>query len=188
MLNFIKSWLNKVNNHNNYYLEISLGKFLDIDIFDTKISLEEFQKLKKKFVSKLGSKKNFKTIKTKIYYQNNLFLYINDQFQPKCFKEILLDHKMFNNNKSYDFNVKISNKQMISVENFQTLFKYHNENFKIIESYNIQNKFFFNFVENYENKNKFYTIHILLTKKNGKIPIIINTLQNILQNYLQIPF
>jgi len=176
---YLENTIPKLNNQNNIYLEISFGKKYSDRIFDTKIKKDKINKIKQKLQSILFNKKKT-LIKAKIYYNNNLKLFINNLFQPKCFEETVLEHHIFDK-KNFDLNLKVANKKMLSIEHFPNKFSFHNEIFKIIESYNINNKFFLNFVENIENSSKYYSLNILITKKNSKINDIINLLQKIIK-------
>ena len=174
MNKFISESIPKLNPQNNQYLEITFGKYIDTNIFDTKLNKNIYNKIRDNLQENLIDKTR-NLIQTKIYFQDDLSLYINDQFQPKCFKENLISYKIIKNKiNKLDINLKVASKKMLSIDTFPSLIKYNNEIFKKIESYNIQNKFFLNFVTNIENGTTYNTISILITKKNSKVSSILS--------------
>ena len=84
MFKYITESLPKLNNQNNQYLELNLGKKINDYSFDTKINELTYNKLINKLQNKLKNKtKNI--IKLKMYFKDNLSLHVNEYFQPKCF-------------------------------------------------------------------------------------------------------
>ena len=78
--------------------------------------------------------------------------------------------------------ITFGEKKMISIENFDISQQYDNINLKEVVSYNINNKFYLNFVTNKvevedDKDYLYYNISIYITKKNGKVKDIVKQLQ-----------
>lgn len=175
-MEFLKENLKKIAHKNYKYIELLLGKKISENIFNSKIEKQKFCKLLSYFKTKL-QKYNFKTINSKNYEFLNKRLNINEDFQQRCFEQTLIDKTLYKH-KSNEFMITFGEKKMISIENFDISQNYDNINLKEIISYNINNKFYLNFITNkVETKNKenliYYNISIYITKKNGKIKDII---------------
>ena len=180
-MEFLKDKLKKIAHKNYKYIEILLGKEISENIFDSQINKDTFFTILDYFKNKL-EKYNFKKILSKNYEFLNKRLNINEEFQQRCFEQTLIDKTLYNHevqNKINQFMITFGEKKMISIENFNISKEYDNINFKEIISYNINNKFYLNFVTNkIEKENKqyyiYYNISIYITKKNGKIKDIID--------------
>ena len=175
-MEFLKDKLKKIAHKNYKYIELLLGKTISENIFNSKIDKQEFFKLLTYFKTKL-KKYNYKTIISKNYEFLNKRLNINEDFQQRCFEQTLIDKTLYEH-KSNEFMITFGEKKMISIENFDISQNYDNINLKEIISYNINNKFYLNFITNkIETKNAenliYYNISIYITKKNGKIKDII---------------
>ena len=191
-MDFLKETLKKIAHKNYKYIELLLGKQISENIYDSRIPKSEFLKLLDYFKQKLHNY-NAKVIRSKNYEILNKRLNINEEFQQRCFEQTLIDKQLMNF-KENQYMITFGEKKMISIENFDISKEYDNINLKEVVSYNINNKFYLNFITNkIEDKNKsdlvYYNISIYITKKNGKVKDILKQIElylNVIRENLKI--
>ena len=177
-MDIIKDNLPELAKNNYKYMEIIMGNKITNNIFDSRINKKKFDIILNNFKKKLNSS-TCNQIKSKNYYVDNVRLNINKTGQQRCFRMTLLDWKVLN--KKQDFLINFGERQMVSIENFPTLYKYNNEVMREIISYNIKNKFYLNFICDEINKKLYYSISLFMTKKNGKSKEILELISTYLE-------
>lgn len=179
-MDFLKETLKKIAHKNYKYIELSLGKQISENIYDSRIPKLQFTKILEYFKNKLHSYKA-KVIRSKNYEVLNKRLNVNEEFQQRCFEQTLIDKQLLEYDKN-EYMITFGEKKMISIENFDISQQYDNINLKEVVSYNINNKFYLNFVTNKvevedDKDYLYYNISIYITKKNGKVKDIVKQLQ-----------
>lgn len=179
-MEFLKETLKKIAHKNYKYIELLFGKQISENIYDSRIPKKTFLKLLEYFKQKLHNY-NAKVIRSKNYEILNKRLNINEEFQQRCFEQTLIEKQLMNF-KENQYMITFGEKKMISIENFDISKEYDNVNLKEVVSYNINNKFYLNFITNkIEEKNNddliYYNISIYITKKNGKVKDIITQIE-----------
>lgn len=167
MEQFLNTYGRLLGTKNYNIIELTLGKSILPNIFSKKIEKEMFHYLISCFnKQKQNEEIKVNVLENKIYFQNNLELFINPNFQQRVYQTILKDNKTIQYNDRFDINIKFQERKMISIENFPIKKQYHNEIFQKMTSFNIKNKFYVNFIENLDESNKkYYCIKILIKRK-----------------------
>ena len=144
-MEFLKETLKKIAHKNYKYIELLFGKQISENIYDSRIPKKTFLKLLEYFKQKLHNY-NAKVIRSKNYEILNKRLNINEEFQQRCFEQTLIEKQLMNF-KENQYMITFGEK-MISIENFDISKEYDNVNLKEVVSYNINNKFYLNFITN----------------------------------------
>jgi len=172
-MEFILDNINELAKNNYKYIEITMGKKISNNIFDSEINKKIFDKTLDFFKNKFN---NHKKINSKNYYKDNLRLNINEKFQQRCFKMDIIDCKIVTTNKS-SFLINFGERKMISIENFPMIYNYDNVVERKIISHNVKNKFYINFTTDKIDNEIYHNISLFMTKKNGKNEEIIKLIQ-----------
>ena len=179
-MDFLKETLKKIAHKNYKYIELLLGNQISENIYDSRIPKKKFMSILQYFKNKLHNYKA-KVIRSKNYEILNKRLNINEEFQQRCFEQTLIDKQLLEYDKN-QYMITFGEKKMISIENFDISQQYDNINLKEVVSYNINNKFYLNFITNKVEQNDgddiiYYNISIYITKKNGKVKDIVKQLE-----------